>query len=76
MRALAQPSTSESRALQSDSDVVVVAHESPDQSAAFVLDHGDDRPLVDAEKSAVDPASSWYHVTVASQVGMGEARVE
>src|SRR5256885_5972156 len=42
-----EPSSGEPRPAQPAHDVRVVAHHAPHQSATIVLDHRDDRPLID-----------------------------
>src|SRR5213592_3538782 len=51
-----EPTARESHPLEASDDVLIVLHRAPDQPAAVVLDHGEDRSLVDAEVVAVEPA--------------------
>src|SRR5215469_2164626 len=51
-----EPAARESRALKSLAKVWIGAHHPPDEFAAVVLDHGDDRPLVDADIVRIDPS--------------------
>src|SRR5258706_334098 len=50
-----QPSPRKPRPLQSRDDVRILPHRLPNQAAAIVLDHGQDRPFVDAEVIDVEP---------------------
>src|SRR5215472_17871432 len=51
-----EPAARESGALQPLAQVRIRAHHPPDEIAAVVLDHGEDRPLVDTDIVSVDPA--------------------
>src|SRR6478736_2621536 len=51
-----QPATGEAGAFQALADIRIFAHDFPHQVAAVVLDHRDDRPLVDAEIQRINPA--------------------
>src|SRR5262245_56102924 len=75
-RRLAEPTAGENGTLQAATAVRIALHQMPDESAAVVLDHRHDRPLVDAEVVAVDPADVLDELTVTQRhVGEGEARV-
>src|SRR5712691_7189889 len=52
----AQPSSRKSRSLQPAHDMRILLHDFPNQSTAIVLDHDDDRSLVNAEVVVVEPA--------------------
>src|SRR6516225_8567226 len=51
-----EPAARESGALQPLTEVRIGAHHPPDEIAAVVLDHGDDRALVDPDVVRVNPA--------------------
>src|SRR4029077_19512793 len=51
-----EPAAGESRALEALLQVGTATHHSPHQVAAIVLDHGEDRPLIDADVVRVNPA--------------------
>src|SRR5262245_3627192 len=70
-RRLRQPAAGEARALQAATDVRIALHQLPDEAAAVVLDHRHDRPLVDAEIVAVDPADVLDDLSV-TQRHVGE----
>ena len=53
-----EPAAGEAGALQAGPDVRIGVHHPPDHVAAVILDHREDRPLVDAEVVAIDPAES------------------
>src|SRR6266576_6705457 len=54
--ALRQPSTSEPSSLESPNDVWICAHHAPHEIGAVVLDHRQNRSLIDAEVIDVEPA--------------------
>src|SRR6516225_7254883 len=51
-----EPAAREPGALQPLAKVRIGAHHAPDEIAAVVLDHGEDRPLIDTDIVRVDPA--------------------
>src|SRR5580704_12257023 len=57
-----QPAALEAGALETPPDVLIIPHDAPDEVAAVVLEHGENRPLVDAEIVLIEPARrgrSW-----------------
>src|SRR3954468_5927631 len=50
-----QPTTRKSGALEAELYVWALLHEPPDETSAVVLDHADDRPLIDAEVVRIEP---------------------
>ena len=58
----------------------LLAHHVPDQPAAVVLDHRQDRALVDAEIVAVEPAAAGHDGgracsgTLGGKLGLNESR--
>src|SRR3989442_2082986 len=66
-RTLRQPAAAESRALESLNDVRIAAHHPPHQSGSIVLDHRENRSLIDAEIIDVEP-TEW--------AGRGERGIE
>src|SRR5262245_54089909 len=73
---LRQPATGEAGALQAAADVRISLHDRPDETAAVILDHRHDRPLVNAEIVARDPADVVDDLAVTQRhLGEREARV-
>src|ERR1044071_5538220 len=54
----AQPTTSKSGAPQSLNNVRTATHQPPKKTRAIILDHHDDRPLVQAEVATRNPSLS------------------
>src|SRR4051812_4646638 len=64
MCSIPQPSTCEARPFQTRHHVRILAHRFPDQTAAIVLDHRDDRTLIDSQIVGVEPAYSRYDLAM------------
>ena len=60
-----KPTAGESGLLQSADNVLIFPHRFPDQIGAIVLDHRDDRSLIDAEVIGVEPTDAAYDFAVA-----------
>src|SRR5580765_959854 len=74
---VAEPAAAESGALQALANIRILAHGFPDEAAAVVFNHEQDRPLIDAQIQAVEPTLVRYDTTGAQRtVGEGEARIE
>src|SRR5206468_9933901 len=58
LRGRGQPAALEAGPGQALADVRVLAHHAPDHRAPIVLDHRENRALVDAQVVAVDPAKA------------------
>ena len=72
-----QPAAREARRPEAANDVRLTPHALPYGVRAMVLDLDDDRPLVDAQIVAVDPADPRYDAAVAQRlVGLRQGRVE
>jgi hypothetical protein len=71
-----EPAALEPGALEAEADVLVALHDVPDQLGAVVLDHRDDRALVDAEIVAGDPADTANAAAVPQRHVVVEARIE
>src|SRR5689334_18221087 len=59
-----EPTTREAGLLEAATQVRVLAHHAPDQRATVVLDHRQDRALIDAEVIAGDPAELGHALAV------------
>src|SRR5258708_14790007 len=71
-----QPAAREPRALEAAPDMRILPHRAPHEVAAMVLDHGDDRSLVDAEIVIIDPAEARNATPVMQRHVVVEARIE
>ena len=72
-----QPAAGEAGPLEPAPDVRIAAHHLPDEAAAVIFDHRQDRPLVDAEIIGVVPAPARHDPAVDARHGrVGEARIE
>src|SRR6476659_735984 len=71
-----KPPAGESGFLQAGDDVLVLPHRLPHQIGPVILDHCDDRPLVDAQIIGVEPADSGNDVAVMRVDVDVERRVE
>src|SRR2546423_6726180 len=59
-----QPTSREASPLQAALDVGTLPHEAPDETRAIVLDHADDRALIDAEIIVVEPTQAVDDMTL------------
>src|SRR5262249_41738072 len=71
-----QPAAGKTGALQTAPQMRAFLHDPPDQVAAIVLDHRANRPLIDADIVAVDPAEAGDGATMVHRTGWIEAQVE
>src|SRR5437773_4512816 len=71
-----EPPARESRPLEASHHVLIALHGAPDEPAFVILDHGEDRSLVDAEVVAVEPAEGRVHGAALHGDRRGERRVE
>src|SRR4029079_1526072 len=71
-----EPSTSEAGTPQSAAQVRILAHHAPNEPGVPILNHGDDRALVDAEVVACDPTETWDAPSVHERNVEVEARIE
>jgi hypothetical protein len=71
--AVFEPAAGEAGALETRARVPIAAHHAPDQIAPIVLDHRQDRPLVDADVVRIHPTRVAFAPLL---VRGGEACVE
>src|SRR6266849_1102063 len=74
--ALRQPSTSEPSLLEPTNDVSIPAHHAPYEIGAVVLDHRQNRPLIDAEVVDIEPAERRIDGAGLLLAGGGERGIE
>src|SRR5712691_7518379 len=74
--ALRQPSTSEPSSLESPNNVGIPPHHAPHEIGAVVLDHRQNRPLIDAEVVDVEPAERRIDGAGLLLAGGGERGIE
>src|SRR6185312_16786749 len=63
-RSVTEPTTRKSGFFQSRDDVRIGSHRPPDQIRSIVLDHGDDRALIDPQIISIEPTESGRDATV------------
>src|SRR3712207_6669236 len=73
---LLQPPARKPRAAEAADDVRVPLHEIPQQSRSIILDHEEDRPLVDPEVVAVEPAAPGHNPAVLDPTAELVRRIE
>src|ERR1700709_1054865 len=74
---LIYPSAGEAGLLQAFPDIRILAHRFPDEIAAVVLYHRDDRALIYPQIHRIAPADIRHHLAGPQRtVGKGETRVE
>src|SRR6185437_16019418 len=73
---LVEPPAAEAGPTKPAKDVRIASHHAPDQLAAVVLDHRQNRPFVDAEEIGVEPAFARKDATEGHGHGGGKAGVE
>src|SRR5690606_39249171 len=56
-----QPAAAESRAAESAHDVLVLTHQTPQHLRPVVLDHQQNRTLIDPQLLVVEPADTGHH---------------
>src|SRR5688572_25247680 len=71
-----EPSAGEARALETPDDVLIGLHDVPYEPRSIVLDHDQDRPLVDAEVVDVEPAECGIDRAHCLLARCGESWVE
>src|SRR5258708_7357880 len=71
-----QPPAFEPRPLETTAHMGVAPHDSPDESAAVVLDHRDGQSLVDAQIIGVEPADPRNPPPAHQRYVVVEARIE
>src|SRR6516164_6580445 len=73
-----EPAAGEAGALEALPNVRVVAHYAPDEIAAVILDHGENRSLIDADVVLIHPRSGLRLTGLprGRRGARGEARVE
>src|SRR5437867_10482530 len=75
-RHLGKPSTSKPGALESSNDVRIRPHHAPHEISPEVLDHRQNRSLIDAEVIDVEPAKIRIHAAYLLLAGGGECGIE
>src|SRR5689334_17119897 len=71
-----QPASAESGALQSAHNMRILSHRLPNESAAVILDHGDDRPFIDPEVIDIEPRLLRVDAAMLQLLGRAQRRIE
>src|SRR5262249_17909794 len=71
-----QPAARKPGALQAADDVLVLPHGLPDEAAPVVLDHGEDRPLIDPQVVDIEPTEIRVDLAARHPLARSEGGIE